>query len=73
CSCLISPSLNPRDFAAEGAAKVDGGFIDGELVDRCPGSTRGLEAELVQYLFHRDLGTQHVKVNPRHNPFHLSQ
>ena len=28
------------------------------------GSTRGLEAELVQYLFHRDFSTQHVEVNP---------
>ncbi len=28
--------MNPGDFTAEGAAKVNGGFIHGELVDRCP-------------------------------------
>ena len=111
CSCLVSASLNPGDFVAEGAAKVNGGFIHGELVDHCPefqlisvtlalvavissavqvhrkrstaagrrtvdrarsvqlvsGSTRWLEAKLVQYLFHPDLSAEHVEVDTRHD------
>ena len=36
CSCSISPSPDPGDFTTEGVAKVTGGFVHGELVDRCP-------------------------------------
>jgi hypothetical protein len=33
------------------------------------GSTRGLEAKFVQYLFHRDVMAEHVEVNTRHDHF----
>ena len=111
CSGLISPALNPWDFAAEGMAKVHGGFVQGKLFNRWPkfqvisltaafvtevsprgqvhrkrstaggqrvmdwarsvqlvaGSTRWLEAKLVQYLFHRDLRAKHMEVNTWHS------
>ena len=31
-----SPTVDPRDFADQGAAQVHGGVVHGKLVDRCP-------------------------------------
>jgi len=36
CLWFTSPSRDPGDFMAQDAAKVDGRFVQRELVDRCP-------------------------------------
>ena len=38
-------------------------------VQLIPGSSRWLEVKLIEYLFHRDLSAEQVKIDTRHDPF----